>query len=125
MKHIIKYKWLALVVLIWGSVLCVPSFRGILHVWCEGSTWVQFSVLPDNFWDAQFDNNKTELPLVVDHLFQGFSPLQEKIELNELDQLIKENPNLPWLAALLPSLSRKAISIPARSESYGQVPSLS
>lgn len=70
---------------------------------------MKFTVIPNNFWDARFDGKTTELPIQAENANYGIYGtiitlfLQENHlvidQLGEIDQLIKKNPNLPWLIA--------------------------
>jgi len=98
MKFAMKNKWLLLVLLLWGIIFSVPRFRNILHAWYDGSPWIQFTLIPNVFWMTPFDIKTTELPMKVNVLNSIFW-LQTPKSLDDIDRLIHENPNVPWLIA--------------------------
>ena len=103
MKSTFKNKWFLFVLFIWAVIVAVPAFRLPLKAILQGSPWLRFSVMPTHYADSQFGSKSPELPLRVNSIKGGFDAFEwpKNFEtLDKLDQLIDENPDLPWLIAL-------------------------
>lgn len=65
MKFAYKNKWLILTGFIWIILFCTPPLRHHLRAWYSGSPWLKFTLIPNDYWDARFNEQPRELPLRV------------------------------------------------------------
>jgi len=103
MKFIPKYKWLLFTLCIWAMILGVPTLRYYVRVMTEGSQWIRFTLIPNNYWSQRFGMDEPELPIKVGALSKSDSIYGTSNNLNILqpiDHIIQQHPDLPWLIAL-------------------------
>lgn len=103
MKFATKHKWLVFVLLIWAVIFSVPVLRYQLKVMATGSPWIQFTIFKNHYGDVFSNVKNPALPIEVwkiENNNQSFAFTNQVSALPQMDRLIAQNPNLPWLIAL-------------------------